>query len=153
MRCPDCNKFVSYDEPQCELNSVEVDGGNVNASVTVSLNCQECGNTLKDAEIDTDVEFHHECKPEAERDKDCKPDPDYKEFGDEQFELDGDGDPEGTSRTETKDRHGKPIKLSRYMKTFYGFTMEQDVKCRKCGEVFSVTLEGEEQASGFNECC
>ena len=54
---------------------------------------------------------------------------------------------------ETKDRHGKPIKSSRYMKSFYGFILESEIKCRKCGEVFDVTVEGEEQASAFNKCC
>lgn len=152
MRCSQCNKFVSYDEPQCECGSdPEIDERAVRASVTVQLNCADCGTTLKDAEIEAESEFAHECKPEAERQPDWKPDPEYKD-GEDQFELEDAGDPEGTSRLENKDRHGKPIKLMRYMKQFYGFTMEPEIKCRKCGETFSVTLEGEEQASGFNEC-
>lgn len=142
MRCPDCNKFASYDEPQCEVNHVEVDDGSVRVSVTVQLNCAECGNTLKDAEIEAESEITHDC-----------PKKDAKVEDEDQFELVNDGDAEGTNRLETKDRHGKPIKSSRYMKTFYGFTIEPEVKCRKCGEQFSVTIEGEEQASGFNECC
>lgn len=154
MRCPDCNKFVSYDEPQCEVNSVELDETLVRASVTVQLNCQDCGGTLKDAEIEAEAEIRHECKPEAERDKDWKPEADYKpDDGESQYEVESDGDAEGTNRMETKDRHGKPIKSSRYMKSFYGFTLESEIKCRKCGEVFGVTVEGEEQASAFNECC
>lgn len=140
---------MSYDEPQCEVGSIEIDGETVRASVTVQLNCQECGDTLKDAEIEAETEIEHECKPEAERDPEWKPD--FKEGGD-QYEVENDGEPEGTNRMETKDRNGKPIKSSRYMKSFYGFTLESEIKCRKCGEVFSVTLEGEEQASGFNEC-
>jgi phage FluMu protein Com len=152
MRCPDCNKFVSYDEPQCEVGNVELDGDTVRANVTVQLNCQDCGGTLKDAEIEAETEFQHECKPKAELNKDWKPDAEYKK-GDDQYEVESDGSAEGTNRTETKDRHGKPIKSSRYMKSFYGFTLESEIKCRKCGEVFSVTIEGEEQASSFNECC
>lgn len=151
MRCPDCNKFVSYDEPQCEVGSVELGGETVRANVTVQLNCEDCGGTLKDAEIEAETEIEHECKPEAERDKEWKPDADL-EKDDDQYELESDGDAEGTNRMETKDRHGKPIKSSRYMKSFYGFTLESEIKCRKCGEVFSVTLKGEEQASAFNEC-
>jgi len=152
MRCPDCNKFVSYDEPQCEVNSVEVDDDSVRASVTVQLNCQDCGGTLKDAEIESDFQIDHACKPKAERNKDWEPDQDWKD-GDCQFEVEDDGDAEGTSRLQEKDRHGKPIKHHRYKRAFYGFTLESQVKCRKCGEIFSVSLEGEEQASSFNECC
>ncbi len=123
MRCPDCNKFVSYDEPQTEVQSVE---------------------------IEAEEALDHECKPEGERGEDAKPDADFKE-GDEQYEIENDGDAEGTSRTETKDRHGKPIKSSRYIKSFYGFTLETEVKCLKCGQTFGVQLEGEQQASSFNE--
>ena len=152
MRCPECNKFVAYDEPQCESNGVDMDVLNVRATVTVQLNCADCVTRLKDAVIEAETEIEHTCKPEAERPEDQKPDPQFK-GGDEQFEIENEGDPEGTIRTETKDRHGKPIKLSRYMKTFYGFTQETEVRCRRCGECFTVTLAGEEQASGFNECC
>src|SRR5438045_7117871 len=120
MRCPDCNKFVSYDEPQCEVASVSLDGESVSASVTVQLNCQDCGTTLKDAEIEAQAEFQHECT--APRAKDWK-------ANQEQFEIENDGDAEGTSRTQNTDRHGKPIRLSRYMKTFYGFTLEPEIKC------------------------
>ena len=152
MRCPDCNKFVSYDEPQCEVNSVDVSGTDVHASVTVSLNCQDCGGTLKDAEIEADAEIVHVCKPKKERNKEWKPNPEYKD-GDDQFEADDGGEAEGSSRIQDTDRNGKPIKSARYMKTFYGFTLEAEVRCLKCGEPFTVSLEGEEQASGFNECC
>jgi len=152
MRCPDCNKFVSYDEPQCEVSNVDADGDTVRASVTVQLNCQDCGGTLKDAEIEAEAEIDHECKPDSEREKDWKPDPEFKE-GEDQFEIENEGDAEGTNRLQTKDRNGKEIKLMRYMKSFYGFTLEPEIRCRKCGEVFTVTIEGEEQANAFNECC
>jgi hypothetical protein len=95
--------------------------------------------------IESEVEFDHKCTQPAS--------PDFKEGENDHFEIENDGDPEGTSRTQDKDRNGKQIKSSRYMRTFYGFTLEPEIKCCKCGEVFSVTLEGEEQASGFNECC
>lgn len=158
MRCPSCNKFVSYDEPQCEVNSVELGDDHIHVSVTVQLNCADCGDTLKDAEIESEAQVEHTCKPEAERKPEWQPDPDYKPAegsanDEEQFEIESDRDPEGTSRLQTKDRNGKDIKSRRYMKSFYGFTIEPELKCRKCGESFSVTLAGEEQASGFNECC
>lgn len=152
MRCPDCNRFVAYDEPQCDSASVDLNDDSVHATVTVQLNCQDCGTTLKEAEIETEEEFSHECKPDGERTEGQVPDPDYTP-DDDQFEVVSEGDPQGESRVESKDRHGKPIKSARYMKTFYGFSLETEIRCRKCGEVFTVMLEGEEQASSFNECC
>jgi hypothetical protein len=124
------------------MQSVDIYGTTARASVTVQLNCQDCGTTLKDAEIESETEIEHDCEGKEKI-----------EDGDEQFEVENEGDPEGSSRTQTKDRHGKQIKSHRYMRTFYGFTLESDIKCRKCDEVFQVKLEGEEQASGFNECC
>ena len=54
MRCPDCNKFVSYDEPEVEVNSINVNGEAVTASVRVALNCADCSTGLKEAEIEAD---------------------------------------------------------------------------------------------------
>lgn len=144
MRCPDCNKFVSYDEPQCEVSTVEVCDDAVRANVTVQLNCADCGGTLKDAEIEEQVDIDHTCGEEKN--------PDFEE-GDDQYEVENEGDAEGTNRVQTTDRRGKPIKSHRYMKTFYGFSLEPEIKCKKCNETFYVTLTGEEQASSFNECC
>jgi len=39
------------------------------------------------------------------------------------------------------------------IKTYYGFEAEVDIRCRKCGDNFQVNVSGEEQASGFDECC
>jgi phage FluMu protein Com len=152
MRCPDCNKFVSYDEPECEVQSVETDGTEVRATVTVGLNCSECGNRLKEAEIEATADIEHECKPLSERDPSLAPSEPFVE-GDEEFSVDCEGDAEPSDRLEDKDRHGKRIKNYRYMKHYYGFTLEQEVKCNKCGETFSVTIDGEEQASSFDEVC
>ena len=152
MRCPDCNKFVSYDEPQAEDVEVSLAGKAVSVDATVRLNCQDCGTTLKESTFNVEKEFEHECKPDAERENTWKPDEDFKE-GDEVFEIEAEGDAEGTSRLQTTDSKGKPIKSSRYMKQFYGFSIEPEIKCRKCGETFSVSLTDESQASSFDECC
>jgi hypothetical protein len=45
-------------------------------------------------------------------------------------------------RFQLVDRNGKPIKSARYMRQFYGFTLETEIKCRKCGEVFGVGTTG-----------
>jgi len=68
--------------------------------------------------------------------------------GDFEVEVD---EVELTSRTQTTDKHGKPIKNRRYMRTFYGFQLSYSVKC-SCGEeVASGTIEDETQASGMDE--
>jgi hypothetical protein len=148
MRCPNCNKFVSYDEPEAELNSVIVDsdGTTVTANATVNLNCADCGTVLKSADIEVEESFDHKCEGDAVEGWD-------DDAGDDQFQIDDDGQPEGASRIETKDRHGKPIKSSRYMRQFYGFELLSTVCCNKCGESFDVHLSGEEQASSFDEVC
>lgn len=142
-RCPDCNKFVPYDEPQVEVNTVEVDGTTVTADVRVVLACGECGTELKDMEFNESVEIEHVCGDPVDG---HEPDPDA-----DGYEIESEGDGEGDSRVQTTDRNGKQIKNSRYMKTFYGFTLTPTCKCNKCGETFDVELKGEEQASGFNE--
>lgn len=59
MRCPDCNKFVSYDEsaePEAMLE-VETDGtdeATVSGTVRVVLTCAECGTELKETSFDVD---------------------------------------------------------------------------------------------------
>lgn len=53
MRCPDCNKFVSYDEPQVEQQSLDLEeDGTIRASYRVVLNCADCGNELKDTTLE-----------------------------------------------------------------------------------------------------
>lgn len=140
MRCPDCNKFVSYDEPQVTLNDVSVDDDTVTASASVALNCQDCGCELKTAEIEAQATIEHACdKAVAE--------------GEEQYEIETDGEPEGTSRVQTVDRHGRKIRSARYMKTYYGFELATEVKCNGCKEQFTVNVSADEQASAFEECC
>lgn len=150
MRCPDCNKFVSYDEPQCEVQDVDISETTLLATVAIALNCQDCGTTLKDAEVEDETEIKHTCKPEKDRPENWRESADFDEG--EQFEVEEQGEPEPNDRLENRDRHGKAIKNPRYMKRFYGFSLESDVRCRKCGEVFQVPTSGEEQASAFNEC-
>src|SRR6185369_892784 len=123
MRCGDCNKFVAYDteidpeeegEPTIEGN--HTDGYTFTASYRRVLPCAECGSDLKEAtfEINQDVEIPDEC-PKGEDGAhafdsvECSVAP--------------------SSRTETKDRNGKPIKSARYMKTFYGVDGEFSAKC------------------------
>jgi hypothetical protein len=53
MRCPDCNKFVSFDEADPEVNDLDVsDNGSVTASVRIVNTCAECGTELKEAMLE-----------------------------------------------------------------------------------------------------
>ena len=147
MRCPSCNKFASYDDPPTvEVQSTEIEEGNAKVTARVVLLCAEDNTELKESTIEAEASFDHTCTAEG------KPQEGYDPETDSQFEAD-DPDGEGTSRQETTDRKGKPIKNPRYMKTYYGFEAEVDIRCRKCGDNFQVNVSGEEQASGFDECC
>lgn len=56
MRCPDCNKFVAYDdstEPEASLEA-SADGTGVSGDVRVLLTCAECGCELKENRFDID---------------------------------------------------------------------------------------------------
>lgn len=136
MRCPDCNKFVPYDEPEVEIQESSISGTQASINARVVLKCAECGSELKDSEIQADVDIEHDC-PKLK-------DPDF-EWDNEPVN----GEP--SERTQTTDRNGKPIKYSRYMKRFYGFTASGSVRCQGCNELIDLEFEGEEQASGFNE--
>src|SRR4029077_1202759 len=54
MRCPDCNKFVGYDEPNTENIEVEIDEeeGTVTVQGELTLPCAECGTDLKSLNIE-----------------------------------------------------------------------------------------------------
>ena len=108
---------------------------------------------MKSANIEAETQICHECLPEKDRPEGQAGDPDFKGEEDlDPYEVEDEGSAEGTSRTQDKDRNGKPIKSSRYMKTFYGFSLEGTVRCRGCGEIIEFSMDGEEQASGFDEC-
>jgi hypothetical protein len=59
MRCPDCNKFVPFEDsdPEVELD-VELDGdvARVTGTVRMVRCCAECGTELKEANFDVDEE-------------------------------------------------------------------------------------------------
>lgn len=74
MRCPDCNKFVSYDEPNVDDVSFSLDenSGEVEVSGTVELPCADCGTALKSMQVDETVDLpefpdYLQYVPEAKR--------------------------------------------------------------------------------------
>jgi uncharacterized CHY-type Zn-finger protein len=141
LRCPDCEQFVSYDdEPQVEINDDAVDDGQYTVDFTVTLLCGECGTELKQTEIECCVDVGHNCQANGDEQEDPQ-----LEFTVEDHEI------EFTERFQTHDRHGKPIKLSRYSKHYYGGKVTATLRCETCEEQFAITAEDDCPASSFEE--
>lgn len=142
MRCPDCNKFVPFGtDTEPEIDADVDDDGNISGTARIVLTCEECGTELKEATLDIDCGVFDDIEQHRKDHPECK---------DKGLSL-ADNGGELTQRTETKDRHGKPIKNPRYMKSFYGAAVEFTVTCDECNEEFTVTWEDEVQASGMDE--
>lgn len=137
MRCPDCNKFVSYDEPMIEVDSIDVNDDEISGNVRVVLACAECGEELKDCYFDISETIAHEC--------------DGIEEDGFNFEILEEDNFEPMDRYEDRDRNGKLIKNMRYMKHLYGFTGTIQVQCMHCNEVIDVEVSDEAAGSEFDE--
>ncbi len=144
MRCPDCNKFVSFDEGNVDDVEADIDdeSGTVTVSGRVVLPCAECGTELKELAVDETVEtaddfprtvlaaVNAECGAKLGSavtqewvDANCKV----------RYELDA--EPEFHERVQATVRVAikkkgkvighkeKPIKSSRYMKTYKGVSV------------------------------
>ena len=147
MRCPDCNKFVSYDEPNVEEENIDIFDNVIQGSIRVSLICSECGTELKENIFEIEEIFEHECKLQ-----DTNVDNNKENSEEEGFEI-VDSYFDSVDRYKTEDKNGKPIKNARYMKHFYGFEGKITIKCLKCKQEFNVDVFDENQASYFDECC
>lgn len=135
MRCPDCNKFVSLD-----LNDPEVDGaievdvdytdgtatGAVKCEVHIVRVCGECSTELKEANLELTAEFAP--PPKGEKDH---------EFEAEEISVDS------TERSTGKGRG---------LKSFYGAEVSFKVTC-SCGCDFEYegTMSDDIQASHMDE--
>jgi len=137
MRCPDCNKFVGYDEADPEVNSLEVDDeGQVSAEVRIVNCCQDCGNELKEANFQFETDHAD----------------DVKEHVGEGHGLEI--EEESCERTSRSGNFKNGVFIpggGRYAKTFYGVSLGYAIKC-ECEKLdLHGTLEDEEQASGMEE--
>lgn len=61
-RCPDCNKFVSYDDGDVDVQSEDVESGEVRVEVRIVKTCAECGTELREATLDLSHAFEHDCE-------------------------------------------------------------------------------------------
>ena len=140
-RCPDCLKFVSLEQEEPEVNSVEIESAGdiedgvqeleVTADVRLVLNCGECGGEMKEANLDATetVQFTHADDCEAEE-------------GDLEIEEDG---------AENMDDYRPAGRPMRYQKHYYGADVTVRVKCNKCEAEDTFTVKVEEQAGAFDE--
>ena len=136
MRCPDCNKFVSYDDstdPEVEL---EVDEeGSVTGTVRIVLTCADCSTELKDAEFEVDVDAQDFAE-------------EHKGDGHE-LSVEDNGISLVSRQESVNPKTKKPIPF-RYRRSYYGAAGSIDVSC-SCGGNQSFEWEEEVQASGMNE--
>ena len=126
MRCPGCNKFAAYDEPQVELDSEDLDGQTVKAEVRIVLQSECCGEELAELNEPVEIEFEHDC---------AEPDKALAE-GIEPYEITAS---EGTAI----DRMEKKTRI-------FGAELSFTVKCNRCGEDIAVHYEIESPANGFD---
>lgn len=137
MRCPDCNKFVSYDEADPEVNDLEIsDDGTVTAEVRIVNTCGGCGQDLKEATLDFSEEV------------------DVSAHSGEGHDLSV--EESSCERTQRSGYFKKGVFVpagGRYAKTFYGASLSYTVTC-SCSEGFKIegVLEDDVQASGMDDC-
>lgn len=131
MRCPDCNKFTSYDdgaEPEVQSGPDVNEDAVVTASVRIVLPCADCGTELKEATFDLE-------EP-----------PDDADFA---AAHRGEGhslsvEETGCSMTSRSEGRGRGTR------TFYGADLDVTVTC-ECGAKVEFTLSDEERASSMDE--
>ena len=134
-RCQSCGYFASLEEPDFDPSEPEFDGSQVAVDIEASYPSACCNDevaTQSYRAVGT-LEFEHAPTCDfSEDDTEC----DY------QIELTG--DPEATDRFEHKDRHGKPIKNSRYRRHYYGVEAIITVTCPKCAVDAEVPVSDEQ---------
>jgi DNA-directed RNA polymerase subunit RPC12/RpoP len=153
MRCQDCAKFVSFDEPEVELQTeemtVDYEGGDdlkfsAEAEARVVLKCAECSTELKETTFNLEGEFLHSC---TKLPADILTQSEEEGITPEDVEFDA----SAFDRMQDKDRRGNPIRNHRYMKHMYGADVTATCKCPYCKEQIEINMRDEMQSSGFDE--
>jgi len=134
-RCSSCSKWVSLENDEPQEDSIEiVSDSEVQIDVTISRNCADCGQEMKNHEFsgvstDIDVEWTATHAPHEDGSDDG-------EHGEWEVE---------TSAMELTESGG-----GRYAKNMIGFECTATVTC-KCGETTTVQLSDQAAASEFDE--
>jgi len=149
-RCAECNKFVSYDQADPEVDNLEIEGNTVSATIRIVNNCDQCGTELREATLEPTIEVEIPDEHIDEGKEWCET---CKE---PQWVL-----PDGTHKCrehlltveeENSERTDRQEGKGRYAKTFYGATVFFSVGC-SCGEmeVINGDLSDDIQASAMDE--
>lgn len=151
MRCPDCSKFVSMDNADPEVNSVEVVyNGDKTATVTADIRliraCADCSTELKslDVQVEETVDL-------TEMTKD----------GDGENKVDGDAlhtaldSLDAELEVEGEDCEVEETGGSRFAKNMIQFSLAVVVSVELNGATYKVpvSLNDEAAAGDFEECC
>ncbi len=143
MRCPECNKFVSFaDEGDVSNVEVELNGTDLDVTGEVMLQCGECGTDIAQGDVSDSINIDVLEVENADTKEDEEPD---------EFELVS-SEVEYHEHTQDKDRSGKPIKLARYRKVFKGVRITGVAKRIRDGQEFYIDVVSRIQASDFEEC-
>lgn len=135
MRCPDCAKFVSMEFGEPEVEQIDVTPeGEVTCSVTLTRTCADCGNDLKTASIEMELDLTEQCKDHlnSEDSDDDTHDLEIEEGEINQIEEGG----------------------GRYAKSYFGAEVCFTITC-KCDPKFTVegNVSDKVAASEMEECC
>lgn len=148
MRCPDCNKFVSYDAAEPERDELSVvqpteedPKAQATGSVRIVLNCAECGTELKDAEFDVKLDFEVPQQPT---------DPEMRWADDSEWEPDEE-DLAATDRAEGRGRGLRTFYGASATWTFGRATVGINDPTRTGRETVEVDWAEDIQASDMNE--
>lgn len=152
MRCNDCGKFVSYDDPPTvEIQDEEPDFSDnaFEVSFTVKLLCADCNGDLKENEFNETVDVGHECDKGNDGSQ-------YEWTESLSAEGQSSSDPGTVERVIKRGkRKGKVVQRfvpARYRRTYYGAEITGKVKCTVCKEEMDIDQYFKESASSFNEC-
>lgn len=145
MRCPECQKFAAYGEPQVEALDHGSDGDQVTAEVQVTLVCAEDDTELKQGVIEASVEVEHTCDLEAVVAHMLKTTPPDQLGADDVDKAVADRE------FEVIDCNVTSLEGAKGKKSLYGATVEWTVSCTACDATIEVTTELEEEASYFEE--
>lgn len=160
MKCPSCNKFATYDlgaEPELDI---DIENGVVTGTVRIVLTSECCGDELKEATFDVEIDLAKELEDEL-RDALNLPNDAEIDLSDDDIEVSITEESASlTDRRESTSRHTKkdgtvverPIPF-RYQKQYYGALVEVTVQASKGDTTVTVAgkYEDETQASGMEE--
>jgi hypothetical protein len=144
-RCSSCNKFVSLDPAEPEVDLDINNEGNITGTVRLVLACAECGDELKEYNFDVDESASDKIEEHILA----------HQASEELFSLEIESDiGENEDHFENTDKNtGKPIPF-RFQKHFYGYLVGATITCTlpECKDwEANVEIKDNAQASSFDD--